>query len=258
MPRLSDPGQLRTVVTGLLGFAAAQEQELLASGRTAEGGSAARWAAAPLVAHNTEFKQQQVQRLTAITTGTAAPEFAEIDHGSAEVYPAYAAIPADRAAQNSWAATGALIGGLAAIADEDLLDPQRHPWLRGRMLWLQIIVRGFWHPTGHLGDYYLARGQAETAVRLARRGVATAADLDAPPPATGMAWYNLACFLSRAGRHDEAASALTEAIALNPDVRANAARDPDLAPLRPTFADLVPAGGLLRNRLARRGFPPCS
>jgi hypothetical protein len=57
MPALSDAGQLRTVVTGLLGFAAAQEQELLASCPTAEDGSAARWAGVPLVAHNTEFKR---------------------------------------------------------------------------------------------------------------------------------------------------------------------------------------------------------
>jgi tetratricopeptide repeat protein len=232
MPGVTDPGQLRTVVTGLLGFAAAQEQELLATRGAPETGSAANWAAAPLVAHSTEFKQQQVQRLHAIIQGTAAPEFAEIDHGSADVYAAYAAIPADQAAQDSWAATGALIGGLAAIAHEDLLDPQRHPWLRGRMLWLQIIVRGFWHPAGHLGEYYLAHGRPETAVLLARRGVAAATDLGAPPPARGMACYNLACVEARVGQPDEAAAALEEAIALNPDLRSNAERDSDLEALR--------------------------
>jgi tetratricopeptide (TPR) repeat protein len=232
MPAVTDPRHLRTTVTGLVGFAAIQEQELLATRRTPEDGSADRWAAAPLVAHNTEFKQQQVQRLKAIMTGTAAPDFAEIDHGSAPVYAAYAAVPADAAAQDSWAVTGELIGGLAAIPDVDLVDPERNPWLKGRMLWLQVVVRGFWHPTGHLGEYYLARGQAEAAVRLARRGVATAADLEAPPPVSGMASYNLACFLARADEHDEAAATLTEAIAHNPDLRANAGRDPDLASLR--------------------------
>jgi hypothetical protein len=42
----------------------------------------------------------------------------------------------------------ALIAGLGATPDEDLLDAARHPWLRGRQLWLQVIVRGFWHPAG--------------------------------------------------------------------------------------------------------------
>ena len=171
MPAVTPAGQLRTVVTGLLAFAAAQEQELLASRPGPESGTAARWAAAPLVAHNTEFKRQQVQRLESIRAGTTPPEFGEIDHLSDAVYQACAALPADRVARESWQATGALIDGLAASADADLLDPARHPWLRGRMLWLQIIVRGFWHPSGHLGEYYLAHGEPGRAVTLASRAV---------------------------------------------------------------------------------------
>lgn len=42
------------------------------------------------------------------------------------------------------------------------------------MLWLQIVVRGFWHPTVHLGDYYLAHGQAERAIALHVHALATA------------------------------------------------------------------------------------
>jgi tetratricopeptide (TPR) repeat protein len=228
----SQARHMRTVVTGLVGFAAALEQELLATRRAAEPGSADCWAAAPLVAHNTEFKHQQVQRLTAIAAGTTPPEFAEIDHGSAAVYQRYAALPAAAVAADSWQAAGALIDGLAVLPDEDLLDPARHPWLRGRMLWLQVIVRGFWHPAGHLGEYYLGHGEPEQAVGVATRAVATAAGLDAPAAARGMASYNLACVQARAGRPDDALAALTEAVGLNPDVRANAARDPDLAALR--------------------------
>lgn len=224
--------RLRPAVTGLLAFAAAQEQELLAARREAEAGSAARWAAAPLVAHNTEFKRQQVQRLDSIRAGRTPPEFGEIDHAADAVYQACAALPASRVAQESWQATGALIDGLAATADADLLDPARNRWLRGRMLWLQIIVRGFWHPCGHLGEYYLAHGAPERAVTLASRGVQTAAGLDAPAPVRGMASYNLACALAQADRTAEAITALTEAITLNPDVRANAGRDPDLSALR--------------------------
>jgi hypothetical protein len=228
----TEPRHLRTVVTGLLGFAAALEQELLAARRSAEPGSAACWAAAPLIAHNTEFKHQQFQRLSAILAGTAPPEFAETDHDSAEVYRGYAEPSAGAVAAASWQATGELIGGLAAVSDADLLDPARHPWLRGRMLWLQVIVRGFWHPAGHLGEYYLAHGEPGQAVSVATRAVATAAALDAPAAARGMACYNLACVQARAGRPAEALAALTEAVGLNPDVRANAGRDPDLAGLR--------------------------
>jgi len=47
-----------------------------------------------------------------------------------------------------------------------------------------------------------------------------------------MAAYNLACAQARAGQLDQAARTLAEAIAANPDLRANANRDPDLEVLR--------------------------
>jgi hypothetical protein len=225
-------GELRAAVAGLLGFAAAREQVLLAQAPPAEAGTAARWAAVALLAHNTEFRRQQVRRLDAIRRGDVPPEFGEIDHASAATYGAYASQAAAEVAAASWQSAGDLLAGLAATADADLLDPARNPWLRGRQLWLQVIVRGFWHPLGHLGEYYLAHGQAGRAVSLAADAVATAASMDAPAMARGMAGYNLACAQAGAGQPDEAVAILTEAIMLNPDVRANAARDPDLTGLR--------------------------
>lgn len=87
---------LKSVIIGLLGFAAAEEQMLLAAtGRDgAEPGSPARWAAWPLVAHNTEFRDQQLQRLAAIRDGRTPPGFAQVDHSSPEVYRRYCEQPA--------------------------------------------------------------------------------------------------------------------------------------------------------------------
>jgi hypothetical protein len=224
--------ELRGVVIGLVGFAGAEEQMLLAAAPEGEQGTAECWAALPLVAHNTEFKQQQVRRLRAIASGRTPPDFAEVDHTSAEVYGGYAAQAPGDVAAASHRVTGELIDGVSATSAADLLDPARNPWLKGRMLWLQLIVRGFWHPAGHLGDYYLAHGQPGRAVALAEQAVTTAAYLAAPDPARGMASYNLACASARADLPEQAAAALREAIALNPAVRANAERDPDLASLR--------------------------
>ena len=224
--------ELRSVIIGLLGFAAAEEQMVLAASPAAEQGSPQRWAAAPLLAHNTEFKRQQVQRLQAIQLGQTPPEFAEVDHTSIELYRGYAGQAAAEVARDSNRVTGELIDGVSLVSADDLRDPSRNPWLKGRQLWLQIIVRGFWHPAGHLGEYYLAHSRPDRAVALAAHAVATANYLGAPDPARGMAGYNLACVLARANLPDEAAAALREAIMLNPDVRANATRDPDLAILR--------------------------
>src|SRR5262249_59833100 len=100
----------------------------------------ARWAARSLVAHNTESRDQQVQRLAAIRDGRIPPDFAEIDHSSPEVYRRCCEPPADAVAEASRRTAQAPVAGLSALADEDLLYPARHPWLHGRQLWLQVIV----------------------------------------------------------------------------------------------------------------------
>lgn len=229
---MTSAAELRAVMTALVGFAAVQEQLLLAGAQQAEPGDASCWAALPLVAHNTEFMRQQVQRLRAVRCGQAPPDFAEADHRSAALYAELSAQPADSVARDSWRVSGELLEEVRAATSDDLLDPSRHPWLRGRQLWLQVIVRGFWHPAGHLGEYYLSHGQAERAVALAEEAVALTTSAGAPDQARGMASYNLACAMAGGGLLDDAAAAVTEAIALNPDVAANAARDPDLASLR--------------------------
>jgi hypothetical protein len=231
---MKDIQSLRTAVIGLLSFAGAEEEALLATVATAEPeqGTPQRWAAVPLVAHSTEFKRQQVQRLEAIRLGEAPPGFAEIDHSSEEIYTRYCEQTGDLVREASRATTQALVDGVSATSDEDLVDPSRHRWLAGRKLWLQIIVRGFWHPTGHLGEYCLEHGQAAGALALQARAVALSADLSAPEAARGMALYNLACAQARAELANDALSSLSEAIGLNSDLRANAGRDRDLLSLR--------------------------
>ena len=227
--------QLRRAVTGLLSFAAAEEQALLAAdafGPGSGGGSPDRWAAVPLVAHNNQFKSQQAERIGCLLNRRVPPAYQEIDHTSEEVYRSYLAQPPEVVLASCRRVSAELADGTWALSDDDLLDPARHSWLNGRLLWLQIVVRGFWHPTGHLGDYYLAHGQAGRAVAMQAQGLAMARYLGAPAAAAGMAGYNLACAQARAGQPDQAARTLAEAIEANPDLRANARRDPDLEVLR--------------------------
>jgi hypothetical protein len=231
---MSTTAQLRAVAVGLIAFAAAEEETLLASAAAdiADPGYERRWAAVPTVAHNTEFKAQQAERIAAVLTGCAPPTFGETDHRSPAVYGRYAARAAAAVVGESRQVTASLLDGVGALADDDLLDPSRHPWLDGRPLWLQIIVRGFWHPTGHVADYYLGHSRSGRAVALQQHMLATTRYLGAPNRVAGMAAYSLACAQAVAGSTEDAARTLAEAIALNPDVRANADRDPDLESLR--------------------------
>jgi uncharacterized Ntn-hydrolase superfamily protein len=61
--------------------------------------------------------------------------------------------------------------------------------------------------------------------------------------ATGEPHYHLACYLSRAGRAEEALDALAAAVARDPKLGPRAADDPDLKPLtdRPRFQELTKA-----------------
>jgi hypothetical protein len=228
----ADARRLKSAITGLVGFAAAEEQVLLTAASPDAEGSARQWAALPVVAHNTEFKAQQVERLLAIRQGRVPEEFAEVDHTSAESYARYASRRIDDVATDSNRVVGELIGELRLVGAEDLFDPSRNPWLRGRQLWLQIVVRGFWHPTGHLLEYYLGRGQPDRAVAMAAHGLATASYLGVPAEARGMASYNLACAQARADRLDDAVAAVRQAISLNPALRGKVGTEPDLAVLR--------------------------
>jgi len=225
-------GNVRRAIAGLIGLAAAEEQRLAATAGPAEPGSPHCWAALPVIAHNTTFRQQQVTRLRAVRADATPPEFADVDHESAELYAELSVKPADVVAAAAWTSAGDLLAELMQAHDEDLLDPARNPWLRGRQLWLQVIVRGFWHPAGHLGDYYARHGQAGQAVALAEHALAAADYLGAPAQARGMASYSLACARAAAGQTAAAAAAVQAAVALNADLRANAARDPDLAVVR--------------------------
>jgi hypothetical protein len=224
--------QLRVAINGLIGLAATEEEMLLTSVPDVETGSPDRWAARPVVAHNAEFRQQQVIRLQAIGNGQTPPAFAEIDHRSLETYQRYCAVTTPEAFMAARQSVSGLIDGLRAASDEDLSDSSRHAWLRGRQLWLQVVVRGFWHPTGHVGDYYLAHGQPARCLALHQNALATARYLHVPSPALGMAAYSLACAQARVGTTEDAIQTLKEALALNLDLRANAQRDPDLAGLR--------------------------
>jgi hypothetical protein len=120
---ISSTRALRAAVTGLIGLAATEEEMLLATAPDGEQGSPQRWAALPLVAHDTEFRQQQAARLEAVRRGQAPPGFAEIDHRSLEIYRRYSAASAAEVISVARQSAAALIDGLGAVSDADLGVP---------------------------------------------------------------------------------------------------------------------------------------
>jgi hypothetical protein len=227
--------ELREVLTGLVSLAAAEEAILLTRvARTDDVGDASSWAARPTIAHTSEFRDEQVQRLIAIREGSQPPDFPRVDHSSPDTYGRYAEVDERSVWELSRTTTAGLIDETQRCSDEDLLDPSRNPWLRGRQLWLQVIVRGFWHPTGHLGDYYVQHDQPRRALALHAHALAMTEYLAAPAMAIGMAHYSMACTQAVTGFQDDALASLQLAVDRNPDLRAHAREEADLRELRDT------------------------
>jgi hypothetical protein len=227
--------ELRESVTAMVRLVAAAEEGALLGQEPSDQkrpGSALAWALSALVAHNTEFKAQQVVRLKAVRDGNTPPKFVEIDHASAEEYRRFSDSASGQVLMESRSTSTELIDLLWEVPEADLTDPGRLPWLNARPLWLQTVVRGFWHPGGHLGEYWLSRRLEERALRLHGSGVALAEALDLPDPARGMAHYALACARARTGNLPGALAEVVQATALNPALAQSAGRDPDLEPVR--------------------------
>ena len=212
---------LREAVIGLTAFAALEEELLLASAPGSTAGSPERWAAVPIVAHNTEFRREQVQRLEAIRSGGTPPDFPQIDHRSSDVYERYRRDEAAAVIRARRRAVTDLIDAVASLPDADLLDPGRHPWLRGRQLWLDHRAR-LLAPAGP------RRLLPESQPARPGRGPGCAGRRDGQLPRSARSGPGHGGLQSRLCPGPVAAPRcryrhLQLAIGLNPDLRANAA-----------------------------------
>jgi hypothetical protein len=230
---MTDGRVLKTAIVGLLRCAAMEDELLLIATSDHDGaGSARSWTPLATIAHNTQFKREEVTRLEAVLDREAPPDFAVIDHADERTYRGFAALSPALVAEESRRTTDDLVQRLLLLPYSDLIDPSAHSWLRGRPLWLQVIVRGFWHPLGHVGDWYLANAMPDRAVALRQQAVASAEYLHVPDEAQGMAWYSLACTSAAVGTTEDAVAALERATALNHDLRSRVATEPELDALR--------------------------
>lgn len=141
---------------GLAAFAGAEDEVLLDAAPIAEDANAQLWSAAALPAHLTGFGQQQLQRPEAAAERRVPPELGEIDHGSEVPWRAYGSRPAGEMLAESRHATRRLV--------EQVAEPRRRTCpvppqtlARGPAALARVVVRGFWHPTGHIASH-LGRG----------------------------------------------------------------------------------------------------
>jgi hypothetical protein len=241
---------LRAGILALLGRMQSEERRFEASlsdGERVDDGSAQHWGAKVVLAHITDFKGEQVARLDAAADGSEPPSFPRIDHRDPAAYAAYLARSWDQVRADAVRTCEALVEHTRTLDTQILFTPGIYPWLQGRALWAQILVRGVWHPSGHLHQYLAEHGQTDRVLELQQGllGAATTANIPDVPGGRPFAIYNLACAHALAGQPEPALDRLVEAVELDPALARAALKDADLEALRdaPRFAELVaPAG----------------
>jgi len=235
--RIDDrPAALTSRLSALLGCAHACEQALLAGLPAAQrdaDGDPEHWSARAVLAHNSDFRREQIVRLRAAAAGIEPPAFGQVDHRDPAIYLACRERPwpAVRAAVD--ADLSDTVAALDAAAGH-LADSARLPWMRGRPLWAQVLVRGVWHPLGHLATCLVQAGRPDQAAAAVEAVVGAARALGFPAAPGGVAFgvYTLAAVRALSGERAEAVRLLRDALADDPALAANAARDPDFDAVR--------------------------
>jgi tetratricopeptide (TPR) repeat protein len=215
------------------GLSAAERDEVAPAGQ---------WTARDYITHVTFWEEQRAIRVAAQLRGEEPPpSLGEDDEVNARVQAQYG--------HRSWADVEAEVARVDAvlrdlIAGADaaaLADPDWHPSLQHRPVWLGIADNVFDHPAIHYADYYLAQGDLARATRVRETAVATLARLFHDTPAYTYALYNLGCFYALTGQADQALAAVGEALKRAPDLAAWAGQDSELDSLHdlPAFQAMV-------------------
>lgn len=120
------------------------------------------------------------------------------------------------------------------IAMWEAMGDQPFKWYISETTGEAILRNSYLHPRIHLADQFLERGESSRSNALTEETATELRAAEAPGRVLGAALYNLAAVCARQDRSDEALTLLEECLSLRPDLKAAAAKDPDLAPLHET------------------------
>jgi len=132
---------------------------------------------------------------------------------------------ADAAARSDAALT-------SIMAMFETLGDRPFNWYMAETTGEAILRNSYLHPRIHLADQFMQRGDVSRSQRLTEETVSELREAEAPERLVGAALYNLAAVRAAQDRSEEALALLEEGLAMRPDLKAGAAQDPDLAPLR--------------------------
>ena len=212
---------------------AAQEHEkvLLALCDDAPAADEGRWTAKDNVAHLNTWREHATRTLDAMRVGAPLEgpfDDSEIDGRNAEIYEEHRRDTSEAVRAASAATYAALKEAVAGCTDEALLAERPS----GGALWRFVPGNGHAHVAQHISSWLAEHGDPAGAEATAKWAYDLETELFPEPEDKAVADFNLACFYARNARVEEALPLLGSALRSQPDLRAWARNDPDLAPIR--------------------------
>ena len=194
------------------------------------------WPAALLLVHVATWRTQLLDGLRQVERGGAAahpPE--DVDAFNATELARGAGVSLEDAAARSDQALADLIDLWKMMGDRPFT------WYIARTTSEALVRNSYAHPRNHIAEHFIERGDPDRGYQLYEETAAELRRVGAPGHTLGTAIYNLACARAGQGRRHDALRLLEEAIPMRDDIRALAATDPDLEPLRddPRFKAMV-------------------
>jgi hypothetical protein len=194
------------------------------------------WPAALLMTHIASWREVLRSGLIEVSRGemVSAPTI-DVDAFNAAELARSAGVSLEEAARRADTLLGDLIDLWATLGDRPF------SWYIAKTTGEALVRNSYAHPRNHLAEHFIERGDRARGYQTYEQSASALRQAEAPPTTLGTALYNLACARVGQRRHDEALRLLGEALPMRADLRAGAAADADLAPLRtdPRFQRLL-------------------
>jgi hypothetical protein len=198
------------------------EQERTISGTFQE------WAAKDELVHIAAWKGIMCERFRAFQADQTPPAFDDWDAVNEEIFERHKDDTWSEAVDYLEVSYSQMVEQIQAVSEDDLLDGQRYPWLRGRSLFRQTIHNGYFHPQGHIAFWYSKRGDPGRGNQLMEQVTDQMQSLDESPAWRGQTIYNLACYYALSGDKERAIDRLGQAFSLSSDMVEWSKEDSDL------------------------------
>ena len=204
-------------------------------------GSSDNWAIKDVIVHNSVWKVIMSERFIASMSGSTPPTFDDFDAENEKIYQRHREDSWESVVKFQEGAYSQLVEQVELAAEDDLVDPDRFAWLKGRSLLKQTFHNGYFHPLWHLALLIIERGEGERGFQMMEEVTRISLTLDESPTWQGQSLYNLACFYALSGKKDKSLENLSQAFSLSPDMIEWSKEDTDLASLwdEPGFLALV-------------------